>query len=85
MKLSLKDYILIVFKLLELYVFFLVLEAITIAAVNCNISFTRESSVTCNGFWERIKMVEKKNGNVLFKISFVHKLSHKELLYWLRI
>ena len=85
MKLSLKDYILIVFKLLESYIFFSVLEAITIAAVNCNISFMRESSVTCNGFWERVKMVEKKNGNVLFKISFVLKLCHKELLYWLRI
>ena len=30
-------------------------------------------------------MVENKNSNVLFKISFVHKLCHKELLYWLRI
>ena len=45
MKLSLKDYMLIVFKLLESYLFFLALEAITIAVVNCKTSFMCESSV----------------------------------------
>ena len=37
---------LIVFKLLESYRFFLALEAITIAVVNCQTSFMCESSVT---------------------------------------
>ena len=41
-KLSLKDYILIVCKLLESYIFSLVLEVINIAAVNCKTSFMRE-------------------------------------------
>ena len=45
-KLSLKDYMLIVFQLLESYLFFLALEAITIAVVNCKTSFMHESSVT---------------------------------------
>ena len=44
-KLSLKDYMLIVFKFLESYLF-LALEAITIAVVNCKTSFMHESSVT---------------------------------------
>ena len=44
-KLSLKDYNLTVSKLLESYLFFLALEAITIAAVNCKTSFMLESSV----------------------------------------
>ena len=47
-KLSLKDYILIVFKCLESCFFFLALEAIIIAPVNCKTLFMRESSVT----WE---------------------------------
>ena len=44
-KLSLKDYMLIVFKFLESYLF-LALEAITIAVVNCKTSFMHESSGT---------------------------------------
>ena len=48
-KLSLKDYILILFKLLASYIFFLAVEAITITAVNCKTSqFKRESSAMCN-------------------------------------
>ena len=40
-----------------------------------------ESPVTCNAFWDWFKKT------VLFflLISFIHKLSHNELLYWLRI
>ena len=48
-KLSLKDFILIVFELLESYIFFLALEAITIAAANCKTSFMRESLQCTSG------------------------------------
>ena len=80
-KLSLKDSILIVFKLLESYTFVLTLEAITIVAANCKTSFIRESSVTYNALSERFKMVDKRKTVAFFKILFIHKLSHKELLY----
>ena len=58
--LSLKDYILIVFKLLESYIFFLALEGITIAAVNCKTSSMHESSVRCSALWEQFKMVDDR-------------------------
>ena len=63
--------------------FFLVLEAITIAAVKCKTSFMRELSVTCNNaLWEWFKMVDDwKTVMFFFKNLFIHKLSHKELLY----
>ena len=45
------------------------------------VPFRDESPVTCNAFWDWFKKT------VLFflLISFIHKLSHNELLYWLRI
>ena len=52
MKLSLKR--------LSYVVFFLALEAITIAAANCKTSFTSESSVTCSAFWECLKMEDDR-------------------------
>ena len=83
-KLSLKDFILIiVFKLLEPF-FFSALEAITIAAANCKTSFMRESSVTCNALWNDSRQRTIKKGT-FFKILSLHKLSHKELLCQLRI
>ena len=48
-------------KLSESYVlFFLALEVITVAAVNCKTSFMRESSITCNAVWEQFKMVDDR-------------------------
>ena len=76
-KSSPKDYLLNVFKLLETYFFFLALEAITIAVVNCKTSFMWESSVMCNALWKQFKMT------VL--ISFISRVITKELLYLLRI
>ena len=40
------------FKNFGVLFFFLALEAITIAVVNCKTSFMRELSVTCNAVWE---------------------------------
>ena len=40
--------------------FFLALEAITIAVVNCKTSFMAELSVTYNALWERLKMVDNR-------------------------
>ena len=62
-------------------IFFLALKAITIAVVNCKTSFMRELSVTSNALWEQFKIVEDSKTVSFFKISYVHKLSHKELLY----
>ena len=62
-------------------IFFLTLKAITIAVVNCKTSFMRELSVTCNALWERFKIVDDRETVSFFKITYVHKLSHKELLY----
>ena len=45
----------------------------------------RDLSVTCNALWEQFKMVDDKKTVSFFKISYIHKLSHKELLYYLRI
>ena len=53
------------------------LEATTIAGVYCKTSFMRESLVTCNALWEQFKVVDGKS-------LYIHKLSHKELLYKLR-
>ena len=65
------------FLLLESYFFFLALEAI----VNCKTSFMGELSVTCNAHWERLKMVDNRNTVSFFNFFYIHKLSHKELLY----
>ena len=46
--------------------FFLLLEAITIPAVNCTTSFMRESSVTRNALWERFKMVDNRKTVTFF-------------------
>ena len=65
-KLSLKDFIQIVCKLLESYTFVLALEAITIVAANCKTSLMRESSVTYNALWERFKMVDNRKTVAFF-------------------
>ena len=85
-KLSLKDHFLNIFKLLESYIYiyiyiFLILEAIKITVVDCKISFVRESSVMCNALWEQFKMVNDRKTITFFKISQIHRLSHRELLY----
>ena len=83
-KLSLKDNFLNIFKLLESYIyifFFLILEAIKTTVVDCKTSFVRESSVMYNALWEQFKMVNDRKTITFFKISQIHKLSHRELLY----
>ena len=82
-KLSLKDNILNIFKLLEsyIYIFFLILEAIKTTVVDCKTSFVHESSVMYNALWEQFKMVNDRKTITFFKISQIHKLSHRELLY----
>ena len=67
-KLSLKDYILIMLflKFWSHMFFFLLLEAITIPAVNCTTSFMCESSVTRNALWERFKMVDNRKTVTFF-------------------
>ena len=60
--------------------FFLALEAITIAVVYGKTSFMGELSVTCNALWEWLKMVDNRKTVSFFKILYIHKLSHKELL-----
>ena len=83
-KLSLKDNILNIFKLLESYIyifFFLILEAIKTTVVDCKTSFVHESSVMYNALWEQFKMVNDRKTITFFKISQIHKLSHRELLY----
>ena len=83
-KLSLKDNFLNVFKLLESYIyifFFLILEAIKTTVVDCKTSFVRESLVMYNAHWEQFKMMNDRKTITFFKISQIHKLSHRELLY----
>ena len=83
-KLSLKDNFLNIFKLLESYIyifFFLILEAIKTTVVDCKTSFVCESSVMYNALWEQFKMVNDRKTITFFKISQIHKLSHRELLY----
>ena len=83
-KLSLKDNFLNIFKLLESYIyiyFFLILEAIKTTVVDCKTSFVRESSVMYNAHWEQFKMMNDRKTITFFKISQIHKLSHRELLY----
>ena len=83
-KLSLKDNFLNIFKLLESYIyifFFLILEAIKTTVVESKTSFVRESSVMYNALWEQFKMVNDRKTITFFKISQIHKLSHRELLY----
>ena len=83
-KLSLKDNFLNIFKLLESYLyifFFLILEAIKTTVVDCKTSFVLESSVMYNALWEQFKMVNDRKTITFFKISQIHKLSHRELLY----
>ena len=55
-----------VFKFWSHMFFFLLLEAITIPAVNCTTSFMRESSVTRNALWERFKMVDNRKTVMFF-------------------
>ena len=62
-------------------IFFLALKAITITFVNCKTSFMHELSVTCIALWEQFKMVDDKKTVSFFKILYIHKLNHKELLY----
>ena len=84
-KLSLKDHFLNIFKLVEsyiyIYIYFLILEAIKITVVDCKTSFVHESSVMCNALWEQFKMVNDRKTLTFFKISQIHRLSHRELLY----
>ena len=62
--------------------FFLILEAIKTTVVDCKTSFVRESSVMYNAHWEQFKMMnDRKTVLTFFKISQIHKLSHRELLY----
>ena len=65
----------------HIFFFYLALEAITIAVVNCKTSFMRELSVACYALWERFKMVDNRKTVSFFKISYIHKLSHEEFLY----
>ena len=83
-KLSLKDHFLNIYKLLESYIYiyiFLILEAIKITVVDCKTSFVHQSSVMCNALWEQFKMVNDRKTITFFKISQIHRLSHRELLY----
>ena len=42
-------------------------------------------SVKCNALWERFKMVDDRKMVSFFKILYIYKVIHKELLYQLRI
>ena len=57
--------------------FLLGLEVVTIASVNCK----NLSSVTCDALWEEFKMVDDRKTVTFFRSLYIHKLSHKELLY----
>ena len=60
------------FKTFGVIFFFLALEAITIVVVvNCKTSFMRESSVTCNALWERLKMVDSRKTVTFFKSLYI--------------
>ena len=73
------------FKTFGVTFFILALVAISFAVVNCKTSFMHWLSVMCNALWERFKMVDDRKMVSFFKILYIYKVIHKELLYQLRI